>query len=205
MIELKPKFLLMDKASISSYLRDSFRENSLNYDNVLKSALSIKITNTQLSMIQEQFYIQVANYKLNNLESYFTNNELTALAETRLKLTEHSSEKFKEIKEIQANIEFYGKLIEEYQRDFVDIAREINELENNIENTCEKKAVYIKHLEDLQDKYFLEQRDANQVENLGNSSFISKNDLLQVQEKIKIIDDQLKELTKEYINKVNVI
>lgn len=200
MLELKQKLICMDKAGISCFLRDSVRENYSNCSAMLKKAYTIKVRNKHLNDLKEKFHIQVADYKLNNSEPYFTNDELAALSKTKLRLAEQSSERVKKIQEIQKSIELHGKIIENYKRESYSLSQQIHELENIIENHCEKKAALIKTLDELQDRYQKEQ--ANTSEDPPTNAFILKEDLIIIQEKIKNIDDTLKELTKEYINKV---
>ena len=197
MTELKTKLIVMDKAGISSFLRDNVRDNQSNYKNVLKRAYKIKVTNKKLDELREQFYIQVAHYKLNNNEPYFTTEEVSALDEARTQLFEINNGSSKEIKEIQENIESFSRSIQHFTKEYSEVYKEVSELENSIENLCEQKALYIKNLEGLQEKYDSEPLDPENLEN-----FISKEDLLSVQNKIRIIDENLKEMTKEYINKV---
>jgi Rab-GTPase-TBC domain len=198
MIELKEKLLGMDKAAISSFLRDGFRENNCDYRRVLVLAYGIKVTRKELDGIRQQFYIQVARYKLNNSDPFFDDQEIKALEDARLKLSEKNNEKIQEIKDIQSNIENYGKIIGNCQREYFEISSQMHELENLIESLCEKKAFYIRNFEELQQKYYIDLNDSTQSENQN----ILKEDLLLVQDKIKNTDDQLKKTTKEYISKV---
>lgn len=200
MDELKGKLLHMDKAGISSFIRDSVREGNSDYKAVLCSALPIKVTNKKLLELAEQFYIHIANYKLNNPEPYFTPEENLALAETKSKIVEIDLEKLVEIKEIQGTVEFYGKEIARLQKEYKDLTEEISNLENSIENLCELKAIYIKSLEEMQEKHLSDLKTLKVPVN--SLSYINKEDVLQAQDKVRVIDENLKDLTKDYINKV---
>lgn len=192
MVELKIKLVTMDKSHISCLLRDSARESVASYEKVLKTAGNIKVKNSELQKYTEEFYIQLADYKLKNNECYFTEEENTALFETKIKLAEHSEENLRLIQEIQKNIEIYGKKIEELRKDVKEMGKQVHELENVIENHCERKAAYIKTLEELRKGY-----------DEQNKSGILIEDLNFIQEKIQNIDEILKDLKKEYIDKVS--
>jgi gas vesicle protein len=166
------------------------RDFSCNYKQVLRQAWSIKVTNSALEDLAQDFYIQVANYKLKNIEPYFTEEENTALYETKLKLAEHSEENNRLIQGLQKNIEDQGKKIEDLVREARDMASQMHELENLIENQCDKKSAYVKTLSELQGK-------------VGDGSGIYESDLNIIQEKINDIDFTLKEMKNEYIDKVS--
>lgn len=191
MVELRSKLVTMDKSHISCLLRDSARESVGSYKQVLQTAGKIKVKNSELLKYTEEFYIQLADYKLKNNECYFTEEENTALFETKIKLAEHSEENLRLIQEIQKNIEIYGKKIEELWKDVREMAKQVHDLENLIENQCERKAAYIKTLEELK-KGFNEQ----------DKSGILQEDLNFIKEKILHADEVLKDLKKEYIDKV---
>lgn len=189
MMELKGKLIVMDKAHISCFLRDSMRDFSLNYKKVLSEAWNVKVKKSDLNQLAQEFYIQVADYKLKNIEPYFTEEENTALYETKLKLAEHSEENIRLIKGIQKNIEDQGKKIEDLDREARDMEGQINELELMIENQCDKKVAYLKTLQELQVK-------------VGDESGILNEDLWVIKGKIECIESVLKEMKKEYIDKV---
>ena len=191
MVELKPKLVSMDKSTISGLLRDSARESVCNYDKVLKTAGTIKVKNSELRKFTEEFYIQLADFKLKNNESYFTEEENTALYETKLILAEHSEENLRLIQEIQKNIEVYGKKVEELWGEAREMEKQIHELENQIEAHCDRKAAYSRTLEELKKGY---------VE--GKKVGILKEDLACIEGKILKTDEALRDLKREYIDKV---
>lgn len=194
MVELKFKLVTMDKSNISGLLRDSARESVCNYDKVLKTAGKIKVKNSELRKYTEEFYIQLADFKLKNSEPYFTDEENTALCETKLKLAEHSEENLRLIQEIQKNIEIYGKKIEELWKEAKEMEKQVHGLENQLETHCDRKAAYLRTLDELKKGY---------IE--GKKTGILKEDLICIEEKITKIDEILKDLKKEYIDKVPFI
>ena len=201
MIELQPRLLCMDKASISSFIRNSARESTSDTRAVLCLAYDIKVTNRKLEQLKEDFYIKVANFKIHNDEPYLTEDENSAIAEVRGILADKENENLQEIKEIQAKIELNDKHISALQKEHGELSVEIQELENDIENLCEKKAVYIKNLNDMQQKHYSDLMEM-EGQNYSPRFFISEDDLFQTQRKLHRIDNSLKELTKSYINKV---
>ena len=201
MMELQPRLLNMDKSSISSFIRNSARESTSDNKAVLFLAYDIKVTNKKLEQLKNEFHLEVAYYKLHNDEPYLTEDENRAIAEARLSLADKESENLVEIKEIQASIELNDKRISTFQKEHAELTLQIHELENNIENMCEMKGIYLKNLEDMQEKHYSDLKNLTN-KNTSSKFVISKEDLLLAQDKIRSIDDSLKELTKDYINKV---
>jgi hypothetical protein len=199
MLGLRDRLAHMDKASVSAFLRDNHRAAADSYTGLLPAAYAVKVKNSRLAELKEQFFLKVADYKLHNLDPYFTNDEVNALDQARARLSEQRNENNRRVQEMQRFIEDSGKKIEAYRREKAEVDAQVHELENEIEMLCEKKALFIKVSEEMTEKIEASNRSG---EIAAMKNFIIREDLNVMQEKIRNVEERLKGLTREYINKV---
>ena len=230
--EIRHQILALDLEDLSNYLRNNLRSQHSDFKRLLKAAHKVHTSSKELKKIEEEYYIEQAHLKLAAVEDThaFTEEEVKALRWVKTEFEKFDPCTKRDVKEFQAKIEKLNQELESFNKYYLTASMELVKVEQEIELMCEKKTIYIQNLKAMESKFkrsksknFLTRLIGvkNKLKVVGlpeefpqidlryeyaqpSFELIRKEDILKCKEKLHQIDDELKELQHQYLQKYNL-
>lgn len=214
--DTKTMFLHSNLEEISNHQRLSHNRAHQNYKALLSSAASIKIRSKELKKLEEQFYVDQANIKLEAAEQThcFSDEEIRVLRWAKLKFHTFSISVQKDVHAFQAKITKIEREIEHCQKHFLTASMDLINVKKEIELLNERKNAYIETLLAMETKYhhksknflyrLLSKQNGNRrshsstPHNTSTDSEIHQEDISRCRVKLGKIEDELKLLTEQH-------
>ena len=163
--ELKDKLIILELEEFATFLRKEARKQHFNYKELLQTAQSTHISTKELKKIEDQFYIAQAKIKLEAAERShtYTEGEIEALRWAKKEFDKFDAPTKQDVATFQQKIEKLDRDLEGIHKHFITITMEVQHIENEIENLCEKKGIYVRTLKDMEKKYKKSKRRAKNL------------------------------------------
>ncbi|CAG9311469.1 unnamed protein product [Blepharisma stoltei] len=217
--ELKPMFLQMDVEEISFVLRDTQKELHLDYKSLLEKGFGIVVSSKELKNIEENFYKDQANLKMQAAEHThtLTDQEMIMLRWAKSQLSSIDPPTRKDIKEFQKKLEKLDIDLETLHKHHLSVSMELLHVQKEIESLAEKKRNYFRILKDMETKFkqsksffkklvpgkmkkILSSKTGNKL----NITEIKQEDIADCQQKLNYIEQELKELYMQQKEKYSI-
>ena len=208
-----------DLEEISKFFQKSYLQ--VKYDNILCKSYAYKVTNRELKNLEEQFYTDQVNIKLAVIENshVFTEEELSAIRRAKIEFENFDGITKSDITVFQKKIQKLEKEEENFSKHYLMASMEMLKFKKEMESLIERRNLYKKMQNDMKSKYkksrfsnFVKKfklRKSKSIENLSEktadtSDNLSKEDIIMCEHKLRIFDQELEDLQKQYNEKLQI-